>query len=79
MKPNDFLAFVQISSMWSLQDILKLMNTQRYLTAETQFDGKSLTVYYVLTVLRLLEILSRKSSAWHSTIILVDQCPPAIE
>ena len=56
MKPNDFLAFVQISSMWSLQDILELIDTPRYLTPETQFNEKPLIVYFAQTVLHLLEI-----------------------
>ena len=56
MKPNDFLAFVQISSMWSLQHIIELMDAPRYLTPETQFNGKPLIVYFAKTVWRLLEI-----------------------
>ena len=56
MKPNDFLAFIQISSMWSLQDIFELMDTPRYLIPETQLSGKPLIVYLAQTVLSLLEI-----------------------
>ena len=56
MIPNDFLAFVQISSMWSLQDMLELMDAPRYFTPESQFNGKLLIVYFAQTVLRLLEI-----------------------
>ena len=55
MKPNYFLAFVQILSMWSLQDILELMDAPRYLAPETQFNGKPLIVYFAQTVIRLLE------------------------
>ena len=57
MTPNDFPAFVQILSMWPLQDIIELMDTPRYLTPETQFNGKPLIVHLVQAVLRLLEIL----------------------
>ena len=56
MKPNDFLAFVQILSMWSLHGILELMDTPRYLAPETQLNGKPLIVYFAQAVLRLLEI-----------------------
>ena len=84
MKPNDFLLFVQISSMWSLQDIPELMDTRRYLTPETQFNGKPLIVYFAQTVLLSSEICTMEhfvdlmSSARKSPIIQVEQGPPAI-
>ena len=84
MRPNDFLAFVQMSSMWSLQDILELMDTPRYLTPETQFNGKPLIMYFVLCYVYWKYALwnicvDLTSSVRHLPIIQVDQGPPAIE
>ena len=56
MQANYFIVFIQILSMWSLQDILELMDAPGYLTPEIQFSGNSLIVYFAQTVLRFLEI-----------------------
>ena len=56
MKAIDFLAFVQILSMWSPQDILELMDATIYSAPVTQFNGKPLIVYFAQTVKFLLEI-----------------------
>ena len=56
MKPNDFHAFVIMSSMWSVRHILEQIDAPRYLTQVTKFSKKPLIVHVSLTVLCLLEL-----------------------
>ena len=83
MKPNDFIAIAQLLLMWSFQDIVELVDIPKYLICETQLSGKQLIVYFVLSMLSLLEIYIMEhlcrcfiSSSRHSPIIQVDHGPP---
>ena len=79
---NDVLAFVRISSMWSLQDILELTDTPRYLAPEKQIKWKAINcllhklccVYLKYALWNIYVYL--KSSAKHSPIIQIVQVPP---
>ena len=60
LRADDYIKILNsrdtIIAMRSLQDILELMGTPRYLAHETQLNGMPLIVYFAQAVLHLLEI-----------------------